>query len=340
MATTNVNWKDLESRGFIHVPGFLSAEDLEACRADYAATRVETGNRNYALSTATIQPSVRRRIEDVLRSVSEATNLRVDRILDGGYFATRRGIVFQWHQDHESYFVCQNHYDYLNFYIPVLKPRTDKSNLRLIPFDALERENPRAFRRVVRGGASGLAEIGSRVLVLQDQTGSTFALTDDIRRITMTPELGAGDLLLLRGDTFHKTQDDDTDRVALSIRAAYSKTRVRRKVLADGGLKKARMMANNCYAYSVLFRAFDHAKQSQMDLGELLAIRDQLYQIPDTSDRRFRHELLLQKARSGVLFSSMAAVFRETAVRVAVALYHHRQVKRAARAAQPTPRPA
>ena len=41
------------------------------------------------------------------------TAIRVDCNLGSFYFATARG-AFPWHQDHESYFTTQNHFDYLN----------------------------------------------------------------------------------------------------------------------------------------------------------------------------------------------------------------------------------
>src|SRR5690349_9606380 len=120
----SVRCKDLETRGFVHVPRFLSASELEACRADYASQPIDANNRNYAMSTASrqaLQP-VTERLHDVLALVSAGTDLTVDLILGGTYFATKRGISFSWHQDHESFFIYQNHYDYLNFYIPIVKP--------------------------------------------------------------------------------------------------------------------------------------------------------------------------------------------------------------------------
>ena len=65
----------------------------------------------------------------------------------------------------------QNHYDYLNFYIPIVKPDIEKSNLCLIPFDVLERESPKAYEFLVRGGATHFHPLGERCLAVSDETG-------------------------------------------------------------------------------------------------------------------------------------------------------------------------
>jgi hypothetical protein len=334
-----VRWKDLETKGFVHVPSFLSDEELAACRADYAEQPVDIDNRNYTLSAASergVGP-VRHRIQEVLTAVSANTSLKVDLILGGTYFATRRGIVFKWHQDHESYFVCQNHFDYLNFYIPVFKPLKNKSNLCLLPFDVLERESPKTFRRVVGRGASGTFDLGGRQLVLQDDPPTTHLARVNLEDLICTPQLEAGDLLLLRGDVFHRTEDDDTERVALSVRATHTKTVIHRAQLADGGLTKASMMARNPRRYALMFRAFDEAGRNELPLGELMTLENKLSdeRLPDSD--RFRTLLLKEKIRGGVFFSSVQRALSETVVRPIVARYHWRRLQRARTQSAPNP---
>lgn len=328
---TDVSWKDLETRGFVHIPHFLSPEELEASRADYTEQPVDAANRNYALSVASEQGVglVRQRIQDVLTAVSANTSLKVDQILGGNYFATKRGIVFGWHQDHGSYFDYQNHFDYLNFYIPVFKPLRNKSNLCLLPFDDLERESPETFRRVVGRGASWTFDMGGRQLVVQDDTGATHLAQANLERLTYIPQLEAGDLLLMRGDVFHRTEDNDTDRVALSIRAAHSKTMVRRARLADGGLAKASNMAKNYRHYEAMFRAFEAAGRNELPLSELVAAEEEQHDHASADSGRFRDLLLKEKRRNGVLLSSVRSVLREKIVRPIVARYHYQRLLRA-----------
>jgi hypothetical protein len=219
------------------------------------------------------------------------------------YFATgaKRGMFFPWHQDHESFFQAQNHYDYLNFYIPVVKPRKDKSNLSIVPFDALERECPKMFKQVVRSGAREFIRFGKRQIVICNDSGTAHLSDDDIDRVAQTPALNAGDLLLLRGDIIHKTEDAETERVALSFRVASTKTVIKRARLADGGLNKAMAMANNPDIYQRIFKAFDTTKRNELSVGELKPLIETMTIQPPKGRRDFLKYLLAEKRRARVL---------------------------------------
>jgi hypothetical protein len=335
--SSGVSWQDLETKGFVHVPQFLSQDELAAARADYAAQPVDPSNRNYVLSVASeraIGP-LRHRIQDVLTAVRAATCLQVDVVLYGGYFASKGGTFFPWHQDHEN-FTNPNHFDYLNFYMPVHKPVRSQSNLCVVPFDALARESPKTFRRVVRRGASTTYDLGGRQLVLQDESGTTHLVRVNLEDVACTPQLEAGDLLLMRGDVFHRTEDNDTERVALSIRTTHSQTVVRRAQLANGGLAKAARMARQYQYFETMFRAFEAAGRDELPLGELLAALSAPGAEPSLPDSyRFRNRLLKEKIRGGVVCSSVRIALSETIVRPLVGRYHWRRLQRAQ-----TPSPA
>jgi hypothetical protein len=325
-ANAPVNWSDLDSKGFVHVPGFLSTEELAASRADYTGQPMGDADPKYAISAATERGlgPVRARIESVMADVRAQTRIRVDHIIGGGFFSIKRGVLFGWHQDHESYFECQNHSDYLNFYMPIFKPVAHKSNLCIVPFDALARECPRTFRSIVGRGASSTIALGGRQLVMQDDAGTTHLTRVDLETLACTPQLSAGDLLLMRGDILHRTQDTDTDRVALSIRAAHGATMVSRARLADGGIAKASYMARNDRTYARLFQAFERAGQDQLCLADLLAEVNRLKQEPQPDDGWFKSRLLKEKLRGGVMLSSIRKVVGETIVRRLVTTYHAR----------------
>ncbi len=342
MKIDDVPWKDLETRGFVHIPAFLSPEELAAARADYTSQPIDPGNQNYALSPATERSvgPLFQSLTDVLTAVRANTTLKVDRVTGGAYFATKRGIVFKWHQDHESYFEFQNHFDYLNFYIPVFKPQKDKSNLCVLPFDDLARQAPRTHRRVVRGGASWTYDLGGRQLVIQDQEGAMHLASVDLDSLSCTPELEAGDLLLMRGDVFHRTQDNDTDRVALSVRAIYSKTIIRRAHLADGGVVKASMMAKHRQRYAEMFRTFGLAGRDELPLDEFQAAAERLARQPASASGSFRSLLLREKVRNGVLLSSIRKALNEVVVRKAILRYRWLRLNRASAHRTPAARHA
>ena len=140
----------------------------------------------------------------------------------------------------------------------------------MIPFDVLERESPETFRRVVRGGATRFVVVGDKQIAVAEDAGTTHVVPVDIERLAHTPMLDAGDLLLMRGDVIHRTQDTDTERVSLSLRVASTKTVISRTTLADGPLAKARTMVNNPPMYEPIFRAFEDTGKNEMEIGELI----------------------------------------------------------------------
>lgn len=333
---SSVDFKGLETRGFVLVPSFLSEAELQLCREDFASQPVNTGNRNYNLSPVTgkAHETVLERVREVLARVTASTNLCVNLPLEGSYFATGRGVEFDWHQDHQSFFSIQNHYDYLNFYIPIVKPRKDKSNLCIIPFDVLEKESPRTFRKVVRGGAAHFKRMGARTLVFLDDTGSVHLMHKELARLAQTPELDPGDLLLMRGDVIHRTQDTETERVSLSFRAANGETLVHRSRLADGGPLKAWMMMNDADTYERMFRAFDTANKKALAFAALQQAMSSV-SASDMGRKRFFRYLLRQKRREHVLLRFFRTSFTTVATSFMAALTERRRTHTAA--ARPRP---
>lgn len=325
----DIRLQDLENRGFVHIPNFLSEAQLNACRDDFVRQPLQTENKNNPISVASAAglASLRPAVEALLKQIGQQTNIHADCPLGAAYFATKRGVVFPWHQDHESYYMSQNHYDYLNLYIPVIKIRPDKSNLCVIPFDVLERENPATFRSVVRKGATLVHNLGDRILLQQNDTATIHVTRTDFDRIAHTPQLAAGDLLVMRGDIFHRTEDGETERVALSIRIGSSKTIVRRAGLAGGGLAKVQTMSSNFAMYYALFSAFEAARKDAMPLDELMRVAVEVGKtLPALKETPGRY-LLRQKVRSGVVLSSVAKTFNELVKNRVIYRFHKRQSK-------------
>jgi hypothetical protein len=324
---------DLERRGFLVIRSFLSEAEIALCREDFASQRVSEGNRNYNLSNATdaVNQVLREKVDVALARVRAATDLRVDLPLAACYFATARGVNFGWHQDHESFFAIQNHYDYLNFYIPIVKPERDRSNLSIIPFDVLEKECPEAFGRLARGGATRFFRRYGRLLILFDDSGTAWLGEDFLERLGHTPGLDPGDLLLVRGDIIHRTQDTETERVSLSFRAAWSEAPVLRKRLAGGGLVKAWMMMNNPGAYLPMFRAFDALGRRSVGYAELQQAMEALPPRGGMGRKRFARFLFWQKLRNGTVFEFVSNNLRTWLMLVAAA-FRDRLRARASRA--------
>src|ERR1700694_4269968 len=99
----DVRWSDLETKGFIHFPAFLTPAQLDACRIDYAGKPRNLTNLNYDVPGASLHgvAHLEEAVTALLLGVHAHTNVRVDCAVGASYFATKRGVAFGWHQDHE-----------------------------------------------------------------------------------------------------------------------------------------------------------------------------------------------------------------------------------------------
>jgi len=251
---SKLNLKDLQTKGFVIIRKFLTAEQLETLVNDFNAAEKEV-NVNYTLLPVSDQAFnvISKNIDDVRRRIEKETDLPyIDRYFNSAYFATQLGINFPWHSDHEDFYMFQNHFNSLNFYMPIVKPNPTQSNLSIVPFDKLYEISPELSERVVDGGAKELIpdEKNNQTFLRDDYYGGdAIPFNFNINDIGITPYLEAGDLLLLRGDILHHTQDNNTDRVAFSARFHYSGDELSMEHLLSMCPHKLTMMLNNPSAY-------------------------------------------------------------------------------------------
>lgn len=220
-----ISWQNLETMGYLLVRGFLSPDLVELMAADF---HKGPAPREYPYGFKPVRrralAAVMPRVEDALSEVRRHTRLRVDSVnfLTVSHYVTTELAEHSshLHQDFDlDYRLTQNHFDYLNFWIPIVKPCRRSSNLDLVPMtDDLA---------PLRGaGGHRLESEEGRTTVYTGQAGDelrmAFELDCDLETRMVTPELEVGDLLLLRGDVPHRTQDRNTLRVAVSIRATGS----------------------------------------------------------------------------------------------------------------------
>lgn len=234
-------WEELESKGFVMVPGFLPPELREKLLQDFDTGAAPEsfpfgfkpiGRRALAAVAPLLRP--------VLDSVAERTTLKVDSVnfLTLSHYVTTRLAkrTSYLHQDFDlDYRLSGDHLNYLNFWIALRKPRRDRSNVSLIPFDALRERAPEAYLRARgEGGLRWIPEsgrtalIGNRGEVIEGEESPLLSLSFDAEELVVTPFTEPGDLLLMRGDLVHRTQDGETERVAASIRATFSGKTLRR----------------------------------------------------------------------------------------------------------------
>ena len=127
--------------------------------------------------------------------------------------------------------------------------------------------------------------------------------------------------------------------MALSVRATYTGTIIRRAHLADGGLVKARRMSKNPEYFAALFRAFDLDGRDAMPLRDYFEAEKRAAGLPAAVDQGgFRRLLLREKLRNGVLWSFARKVLSEIIVRPIVTAHHRRQFHREESAPAPAAR--
>lgn len=269
------NLSDLESKGYCVIKNFLTPDKLDILKNDYvkqlALHKEKTVNLNYNviytnhLLNDTLLP--------ILSDINKSTNIAINHISQNGLYIDTHLINFNWHQDHESYYIWQDSYNAVNFWIPIIKPEINKSGLSIIPHDALLDRCPEIFNTIIKGkGAKTLKQIGSKTLLMDEETGDQIILDFDIDQLAITPDLGPGDLFLLRQDIIHKTQDIDTCRTAISIRAINSNTILSKAKLLNGCKHKKTVIVNNPTPYRTILRYFKDNNIVECSIAEILPL--------------------------------------------------------------------
>ena len=184
--------------------------------------------------------------------------------------ATSKYLTF--HQDHDHFFVTEYNRTHLNYWIPLVKPSRTETGLRLIPWDRLAEKSPRLFNLCRRSGASSLHSLrDGGTLYISDWSGVHWHEENlEIEEVMETPEVGVGDLLLLRVNTIHSTQTTDDRRLAVSLRTCDPETPIDWHRVA--GSPTPRMMRQLAKQNPLNFPVFQHIQENDfgITLGDLV----------------------------------------------------------------------
>jgi hypothetical protein len=266
----NSPWQDMKHKGYVHVRKFLTDAELELLRNDWhERAKVIKGSKNDNHPIVDVPQGIiwrfHRKLKAVTEAVHAATGINADADAGGcAYYATAKGINFAWHQDYEPYFVYQQFMEYLNFYIPIVKPDPKRTNLCLISMDHLQAHLPERSAEYVGSGAKCFYIEGDQTRVCYDHGSLEYMLPVNFEEIKVTPELEAGDLLLLRGDVIHRTQDTDTERVSVAFRRTNSSAVISKEKLLAAYAVNREMMHKNWNLYEGLFECFNELKQDEV----------------------------------------------------------------------------
>jgi hypothetical protein len=265
---------DLQTRGFVVLHSFFQADEITQVR-EACDFRRRTKLRRHVSAVApssAIEP-LRRKIAELLPKIRKATNICTDTVFSEGVFLATEYAKIDWHTDFESFFLLQDHYHFLNFWLPVLKPHAERSGLSLVPMDRLADAAPAVHRAVLGRGA---ARIKDGRLHYEADDGLRTIFCPDLGRLAESPDVLPGDMIVARCDVLHRTQDTDTARIALSIRALASELTLDRSVMLRGSPNKHARMLEYAHLFRPLLACFWLTGKQRMSIAEFHETRRRL----------------------------------------------------------------
>lgn len=223
---TSINFKDLETIGYVIIPNFLDRDTIEKMKADYAIQKTIFLAKTNRVKKHSIMPSgvnLKDRLASIILLITEHTDLQIGNPMNKSYFDNQLTQFTEWHQDHEPYFKTRDSYNAINCWIPIIKPSSSESGISLLPHTALQERCPEIFaNKIIGKGAKVLIPHPTYTQMRDDDLNEETILPFNVGDIAITPLLAEGDLIILRQDVVHKTQDIITDRVAYSTRCFHS----------------------------------------------------------------------------------------------------------------------
>jgi len=218
--------KDLETKGYVVIPNFLDSSTIEELKLDYVLQKnifLLNYDSNKKHNIISCRYKLDHLLKDVVSRITAETNLSLGELsISGGYFDNQIS-QFEWHQDHEPYFKYKDSYNAVNFWIPFIKEYPDKSGLSVIPHNEFYKQSPDVYKSQIEGKGAKVFLVKNDTTVMRDDSSQTSdILPFDINNLSVTPDLNVGDLLILRQDLIHRTQDTVNERVAISVRC-YAK---------------------------------------------------------------------------------------------------------------------
>lgn len=268
-----INVKELETKGFVVVKNFLTSEQLEIAIQDYQEkvkhhVPSDSDNKNYRMLQSN-STKVKPWLTELMQTISQDTNLTINYTMPHVVYLENQLINFGWHQDHEAYYQWQEMYNSINCWIPIIKPNSHLSGLSIMPHDAWINKCPEIFKDHILGkGAKRFLTLSNGTTDMHDdELGQVINLPFDIETLAVTPELNAGDALILRQDIIHRTQDSLDERIAFTIRCRNGDGVVNKNKLLAMCPRKQRMIENNKLWFFCFMKQFE--KTDQLTIKEL-----------------------------------------------------------------------
>jgi len=260
-----INFIDLETKGFVVIKNFFPDSLISLLKEDYQKQYQQSSwnkNKNYnmlVLDSWNFRPW----IEPIIKDISKTTNLDINCVMPGAAYFNNQLCDFKWHQDHECFYSWQDMYNAINCWIPIIKDNSLQSGISIIPHDVFFEKYPDFFtRHIVGQGAKKFRKMDTGATVMfDDYHGSESRLPFDLDDLSLSPELTTGDMLIIRQDVIHRTQDRINDRVAISVRCRNNNGVLTKSHFLKSCARKEQMMNNNIEWYDRFKKKFENADQ-------------------------------------------------------------------------------
>jgi hypothetical protein len=245
--------EEIMTRGYSHRRGFLNQEEIRSLKRLYDKTEF-SNTSNYPIRLVSNCSVVDRSIIDKIDAVQRSAFPQEELFLACAAFFSvmnqdlNNSVNFPYHQDYEHLFTFQDQFYYLNLYVVLEKEDIENSNVTIIPFDAIKRKDPKLHQILKASGATRFRE----GMLVNDNFGVTYKSDVNFEEISVTPKLDVGDLLLMRGDLVHRTQNQKADRIAVSFRAVNKMAVANRRKLVNLSFAKLRFINNDPEIYAVV----------------------------------------------------------------------------------------
>jgi hypothetical protein len=259
----------IQEKGFFLYQNFADHNETGAL-LDLYQNAEQSDNKNYPIRTLELS-KIPREIFTRINTLKEYCFSGISSEITNAVFFSiktsdlQNSINSDFHQDHESFYFSGDHFHHLNFYLVVEKDDINHSNLDIVPMDKLSKADKK-FADLALG--SGATIISDQHYYLQSKNLS-YKFDFDINSVIETPKLDVGDLLILRGDVIHRTQDQQVNRVALSIRSGRTDLLVEKYRYYPTSLNHLYFIKNNVKPYAKWAFLFKIANKDFMTLAEL-----------------------------------------------------------------------
>jgi hypothetical protein len=213
-----MNFKDLQTCGYIVVPNFLSQAQIKQLTVSYYKTR--TGHLSDTFKRmGVITDNYPHQLNDIFTSTMSQICAQTDIAVDFCYpladYFNNKDVSYDYHQDHEPYYLWQDSYNGLNFWIPLIKNESNKDGLCVVPMNQLGKLHSLFNKR----GATTIKCIDQEsILVSDDCSGEEHQISFPLGQVAVIPDLQPGDALIMRADLIHASQPKTHPRLAASIR--------------------------------------------------------------------------------------------------------------------------